>query len=521
MKKNLLLAVCSFLILFNSNAQSKVFKEVSDEISSQVNAIMQDGALVGYLMFTQLEKVSEDSFSYKISIMDENLNDIGVVNFREEKISLQSVAFEQDVLCLAYLKSNVIGQKFKKLKGYKSAAPTANNSIVTQFLNLEGKILKTNQIAVDIKTSTFKNNEGFFVGTGSLDHGIQLRNINQKGFALFYGDKDIQQLVTYTSTGEVLWKKNIDVAKYYSLFTTPNDIYMVVKKKDKMDEGGYEAWSYATADGKQYPNYEMKDKEGRSLKILSFDNDLTTGNLYAAGNIINPNKGNSYYTAKDVANGPYDGVFTISFNGHNKGDIKEVFTYWSGGDLKPEISTRGRLMENKHFAKYYHCSRDFNGNTYFAGTSFTKRPKIGAIVASVVFLPLLAPPILLAGLGYNKCYGKDAVILKQTPKGVLSIDNFVASSHPHVVVGRAPFEGFVNNKTFYHVTNSNTKSNYLIIDDTKNITLYNINKRQVTRTIPHKDGKIRTNVYPAKEGHILVSEYNQKEKYTRLSIEAL
>jgi hypothetical protein len=28
-------------------------------------------------------------------------------------------------------------------------------------------------------------------------------------------------------------------------------------------------------------------------------------------------------------------------------------------------------------------------------------------------------------------------------------------------------------------------------------------------------------IFPAKEGHIMVAEYNRKEKYTRVSIEAL
>jgi hypothetical protein len=43
----------------------------------------------------------------------------------------------------------------------------------------------------------------------------------------------------------------------------------------------------------------------------------------------------------------------------------------------------------------------------------------------------------------------------------------------------------------------------------------------VVRTIAHKDGGIKTYVFPAKEGHIMVSEYNKKGKYTRVSIETL
>ncbi len=51
--------------------------------------------------------------------------------------------------------------------------------------------------------------------------------------------------------------------------------------------------------------------------------------------------------------------------------------------------------------------------------------------------------------------------------------------------------------------------------------IYNISQKKIARTVSHKDGQIRTNIYPAKEGYVMVSEYNKKEKYTRLSIEAL
>ncbi|MEP7253937.1 MAG: DUF6770 family protein, partial [Ginsengibacter sp.] len=112
MKKIIAMMLVILLTTNYLQAQSKVFKEVSDEISSDMEPIIQDGALVGYLVFTQLEKASEDSFNYKVTIMDENLNDIGIVKFRNEKMDLEAVSFEQDVLCLAYLKSNIMGREF-------------------------------------------------------------------------------------------------------------------------------------------------------------------------------------------------------------------------------------------------------------------------------------------------------------------------------------------------------------------------------------------------------------------------
>src|SRR5688572_26711402 len=153
MKKKLALVLNLILCVSLSQAQSKVFKEVSDEISSQMQVITQDEALIGYLAFTQLEKANADSFNYKISIMDENLNDIGTVNFREENLNLQSVSFEQDMLCLAYIRSNVIGNNYSSTKAFKKALDKAKHAVVTQFISLQGKILQTNNYNVDITTT--------------------------------------------------------------------------------------------------------------------------------------------------------------------------------------------------------------------------------------------------------------------------------------------------------------------------------------------------------------------------------
>lgn len=112
------------------------------------------------------------------------------------------------------------------------------------------------------------------------------------------------------------------------------------------------------------------------------------------------------------------------------------------------------------------------------------------------------------------------MLVKQDGEGALSVENSIPADHSSyhkAVLALASY----NNKSFYTVFNSDTKTNYLITDDEKNIFIYNINKKQVVRTIPHKDGNIKTYVYPAKEGSIMVSEYNKKEKNTTVSIVAL
>ncbi|HVG40669.1 MAG TPA: hypothetical protein VM888_03580, partial [Chitinophagaceae bacterium] len=105
--------------------------------------------------------------------------------------------------------------------------------------------------------------------------------------------------------------------------------------------------------------------------------------------------------------------------------------------------------------------------------------------------------------------------------GKLSYESTIPCNKTSFRPGKAPMTTYGPQKSFYRVTNANTKNDYVIVDDIKDIVIYNVTQKKVAKTISHKDGSIQTNIYPAKEGHVMVSEYNRKEKYTRFSIESL
>ena len=110
--------------------------------------------------------------------------------------------------------------------------------------------------------------------------------------------------------------------------------------------------------------------------------------------------------------------------------------------------------------------------------------------------------------------------MRQEESGAIALDNAIPCDETKDF-GPTGILYNLDKKDFYKVVNPDTKSNYMIIDDDANIYVYNVNGKKVMRTIPHKDGSVKINVYPAKEGHILVAEYNRKEKFTRFSIEAI
>jgi len=487
------------LVLFTCSlrAQTKVFREVSEGISTQFKTITQDNALVGYLAFTRLEKADADSFNYRVTIMDENLKDIGNVDFRQENLELQTVSFEQNVLCLGYIQSPLAGgQSIRTLKEYRKAGDAATSShILVQFINLSGKVINTFYQEVNLMTAAVPNRNGYAITklVGYLKFGMQIRNIPNSGFCLFYGDNVRQDLVLFDNRGVLTHKLDIPaLADHYFLRTSATDIYLLTKKNVRVPEGGYRIYVYSSKDLNATIDFDLRDSKDNWLKVLSFDNDPTTGNAFIAGCIINPKMEMQFVSAFDYVNNPYLGLFTVDLGGQGM-EMKASCSYWDDEKISG-LSGEGLFTDKNFFVKYASAFRDFNGNTIFTGTA-------------------------LALVGNSKFKLADGVFVRQEASGNIVLDNSIPCDESKSF-GPAGLLYDLDRKDFYKVVNPDTRSNYMIIDDVENIYVYNVNSRKIMRTIPHKDGNIKTNVYPAKEGHIIVSEYNRKEKNTRFSIEA-
>lgn len=495
--KNILFLALSLISVFILQAQSKVFKEVGEDISTQVKAITQDNALVGYLAFTTLERADADSFNYRITIMDEDLNDIGTLNFKQEKLELQSVSFEQDVLCLGYTASRVSG--VLKVKEARNAYKNGFVShVLVQFISLAGKILNTYSSKIDLSTAQAVGSSGFSVRLVSyLKYGMEIKNISKIGFGVFYGDESKKDIMVFDTKGARIWDRKItvDATNYYLLASSPN-IYLLTKNFDEVPEGGYTVYTYSAKDSTTQYKYDCKDKQGDWLKVLSFDNDPVTGRAFIAGCVINPDRAKDFTSAHDYAKNPYLGVFTLNLGNTNK-DIQPNYSYWYNEQMAG-ISRDGYFNDKSFYVKYVTAFKDYKGNTVFAGTALIEKRLLGAAKYRLA----------------------DGVFILQDQKGKLTLDNNITCDETKYFGPASPVTE-MDKKNFYQVTNSTTKTNYAIIDDEYNTYVYNVSGQKLMRTIHHKVGSVKTEVYPAKEGHVMVSEYNKKEKQTRFSIEAL
>ncbi|SEW42847.1 DUF6770 family protein [Chitinophaga arvensicola] len=521
MKQLIVACTLLFFTITGTFAQTKVFKEVGNEMSSSMRTISQDGTLVGYLVFTELEKADKDSFNYKITIMDENLNDIGVVNFREMKLDLRSVAFEQEVLCLSYMKSNLLGHAIKKRKEIREAVSKGYMAVFTQFIDLTGKVLKTNTIKVGVDLATEYRKGQLDIGNGGLKEPLRVSNIAGKGFACFFGDDRGKFLYIYDIKGNQTWQKKIGGEEGdYNMLVSGHDVYFLLQKKDEKHGGGFYVFGYGLEDSTSIPKYYLKDKKGNPLQVQAFSNDPVSGKPFVSGKIINPRRNRALVTYKSIAKGNYLGLFTVNIDGRKKDSIKHVYNYWN--DVKnPIANSKGRLHANKSYLLAGPSFKDYSGNTYFTGSALKRRMNVGLVAAEVATVPLvIVSPIMLGYFGTRKFTIRDAMVIKQTPDGALSVDNTIP-----VLPSRGMPCNYslllADNKSYYTVSSSDTKSTYLIITDQKNINFYSVDQKKVLRTISRKDGNLETYIFPAKEGHVMVSEYNKKEKTRRFSIEAI
>jgi hypothetical protein len=405
------------------------------------------------------------------------------------------------VLCLGYTEDDLATiLTGKEARRAMREDKPANNKVLVQFISLSGKIINTYSSPVTLTARVISLPYGGHLTTeyGSyLKHSMQIRNITGTGFAAFYGDETKRELLLFDTAGKLIRKKKIatDVPDYL-LQTSGSSIYLLTKQNIDPIEGNYKLYVYNASDSVKEFSFDLKDKQGNELKVLSFDNDPVSGKAFLAGCVINPDRTKSFTTSRDYSNNPYLGVFTINL-GATKEETKATYSYWYNETI-PGINKYGLFADNDFYAKYSTAFRDFNGNTIFVGSAMLEKKLLGAA----------------------KYKFAEVMFVQQDSKGQLKLDSHVPCDDGSYF-GPAGSVYEMDHKSYYKVLNQDTHTNFIIVNDLENTYIYNVNSKKTMRTIQHKDGRIKTTVFPAKEGHIMVSEYNRKEKTTRFSIEAV
>jgi hypothetical protein len=511
-------------------AQTRVFKEVEGDIKTELKTIRQDNQLVGYLAFTRLEKASEDSINYRITIMDENLNDLGVINFKDISLKMQGVSYEGDIICIAYLRSPVSLENPKIPRedfDFIIKKQKKDIGVFFQFITLQGKINNKLMIPEEIAKfdgATKKSKKGS-VQT-SLNKTLQLQNVRDKGFVAYYGNglNGDNTLLYFTTDGKKNWQKKLPEFDSYVLQTASSGIHLLANPKPVFHSSDVkfpapELLSYGYEKGDAAKPLKLKDPKQSDLQVLSYRTNPETGKLNILGLIQNQDRDWYPLTYLQLSKKPYNGLFSIEVNSMEKGGLNAVYTYYGDQKTGTTFDGKGRIVGDKQRILYDNAYMDGNGVSYFAGTRIKRKPKFVAIGLSVITIPTIIVPPMIALFSYTKFQQSDGQVMVLKKDGTLGLQN-------PIPVERSKY---FNPRSYISLTNPNdfnlakgiSGEDYYLITSSANLYIYHAKDDKLVRTIPLKVGKESLNIFPAKEGYFMVEQYNAKDKTTSLSIEAL
>ena len=184
------------------------------------------------------------------------------------------------------------------------------------------------------------------------------------------------------------------------------------------------------------------------------------------------------------------------------------------------MDKHGYFTDNHQQANVEQAFRDYEGNTLFTACGVSRSFRVGGAIASVIFLPTFYVPYFEALIGFNKYHTNDILLIKQDSTGKLSLATTIAAPKSEKGFSASAVSDYDPNN-YFKLDNSATHIQYLVIRNQKETDIYNVNQHKIARTIARKSGGNWVSILPAKEGSIAVSEYNTKDRSSRMSIEPL
>ncbi|MGG9971581.1 DUF6770 family protein [Ferruginibacter sp. SUN002] len=362
--KKITLTLLTFFVCFNVFSQSKVFDNVVDvELQSSVE-ITNNKQIVGYALFYKIDKMKKSAL-YRLSILDENLKEIGSNEFEGGKdLLLVRAVYESSHLLLSFYDEDKYSDFTRFVKVF----------------DLKGK--ETGMVPYDPE----KVKKGMFGAAVAAQMEMiydGTDNIEGKGFVTVYQSKaktggiDVQMIDV---NGKLKWEKNItadkgDRADLYLLATTPNTILFF-----EMDRGSVMARDaeiflvgLSVADGKQlfkkpmdingitYEPMLIKKSTDNKLKIVS-----TMANAEA-----------KFANAKPIG-------FSIGELNDLTGEIKTIKDFNYQNDLSSVLEMKSASKSEDGYIKAHDILMMQDGSMVLVGEFFRKTVSAGGMAMKLL-----------------------------------------------------------------------------------------------------------------------------------------
>lgn len=359
--------ILTFLILiisFGGYAQSKMFDNVLDvEVKSSV-AIVSNQQIVGYAFFYKIDKMKKSGL-YRLSILDENLKEIGSNEFEGGKdLILTRANYESEKLMLSFYDED----KFDDFKKF------------VKVFDLKGKQLGL--VGYDPE----KVKKGMFGAAAAeqmdaLYEGIE--NVEGKGFVRLYQSKaktggiDIQFI---NLNGKLGWEKNItadkgDRTELYLISATPNTVLLCQMERSGMMDNDPAVFlvGLSTTNGSQVFKKPL-DIKGNSYEPMLVKK-MPDGKIKMVASLLDE-------SAKFLKALP-KGISLSELNDLT-GEIKIIKDFTYANDLSNVLSMKSDTKTEEGYIKPHNLLMQDDGSMVLVGEFFRKTVSAGGMAMKVL-----------------------------------------------------------------------------------------------------------------------------------------
>jgi hypothetical protein len=342
----------AILISLNMFSQSKLFENVLSVEVRNVAEITNNKQIVGYAIFYKVDKMKKSAL-YRLSILDENLKEIGSNEFEGSKeLFLVKAVYESNQILLNFYDED-------KKDGY---------SRFVKIFDLKGK--ETGNIPYDPE----KVKKGMFGKAAaaqmeSLYEGIT--NVEGKGFVCVYQSKaktggvDMQMI---GNNGKLKWENSFTADKgdrmdMYMIAATPNTIMFFQLERGGVMAADGEVFllGISTETGKEVFKKSMTNKE------LTFEPMLIKNSSDGKLKIVSTmyNASDKFYKAKPIG-------FSIGELNDLTGEIKILKNFNYQNDLGNVLDMKNESKSEEGYIQAHNICLMPDGGMVLVGEFFRK-----------------------------------------------------------------------------------------------------------------------------------------------------
>ncbi len=521
MKSKLILSALLVILCSAMHGQSYQYDNVKHFTTRSMGEIIQNQEVKGYYVFYPVEKVDRKTIAFKISLLDDNLNQVSEFNIeRPKKYLLIESSFNQNAFVFNFYDPKSRSMEYVTFdRSGKELGSVTTDKLSSMERATLAAILQNPETTT---SNIFPVDDSGFIRYATIDQ-------RKDGYSLTRYDNNLKEIWSYKSdpdsklieNGSVLSVNKdyilVQVTKLKSLLTSKFDTYLVLLDAHT---------------GKAFYNFQMQDDNEAQLSVLNafmIDDDgtaLMMGEYYAPGDNVLKDKSIGLYARGVEKNGEYSFFKKYGWDREIANLKKEV--------LSDEEKEKDKGTNQIFFHKFI---RSENGHVFAIAEQFRKQASAVGIASTI--------------LNGGNQGGAATVEIKVTNMVVAEFDTdlnlidyqIIPKKRTRVLLPAgmgllsAQKLGFYIKSTGgfdYNFTSMNReKDNYHAIytDFNRRDDESNEKSDAMVGTINIEDGKVSNERFPlntdgnllwfspAKPGYVLINEYFRKGKKLKMHLE--